>query len=348
MAAQYWATLSCNGAGTVPSIIVDEGGSADFTGVSYDLPLGGTVSCQICFDKLFSSEPPTCVNAGTYEPPPLCTCDTIKNDPALSASSSCPVPKKSKTVSFGGDVGDCYYCEDCTPSWSPWVPTAESLCEGVVDTQTSYDANACTGYPVDEAGNVYREQPVTGTKQPNWSEWVDANGAALDLGNKCDSQQVLARKYDLNGCKEDEHDAFYGTIPASDARCCNCHPGWSSTAPTCQAGEELKQEAAPANMGSAGCAVCYKCVPVECECPAGWSSSPPAASVSTGLQCPEGETLKTAAGSGTNPCDTCYACAPEGSCCCPSEEAYRCPGDCCCCPPGQAPVGIGCACEWTG
>jgi hypothetical protein len=124
MAVQYWATLSCNGTGTVPSKIVNAGASADFDGISYDLPLGGTVSCTICFDKIGSSEPPTCVNAGTYEPPPLCTCGTIQNDPAVSSSSDCPVPKKKKTVSFGGDVGDCYYCEDCTPSWSPWVPTA--------------------------------------------------------------------------------------------------------------------------------------------------------------------------------------------------------------------------------
>jgi hypothetical protein len=351
MAVQYWATLSCNGTGTVPSKIVNAGASADFDGIAYNLQFGGTVSCKICFDKLGSSEPPTCVNAGTYEPPPICTCDTIQNDPVLSSSSSCPVPKKTKTVSFGGDVGDCYYCEDCTPSWSPWVPTAESLCEGVEDTQTSYDANACSGYPVDDAGNVYREQPVTGTKQPNWSEWVDyTTGAALDLDSKCVWQQVVAKRYDLNGCKEDnEYDAFYGTIPNSDPQCCNCHEGWSRTAPTCQAGEELKQEGAPDYMGLAGCDICYKCEPVECECPEGWSSAAPSSDVGTGLQCPEGETLKTAAGSGTNPCDTCYACAPEDACCCPSETGHDCPGcGSCCCGVYYAPVGIGCACAYVG
>jgi len=54
----------------------------------------------------------------------------------------------------------------------------------------------------------------------------------------------------------------------------------------------------------------------DCECPEGWSSAAPAASVSTGLQCPEGQTLQTTGGTGDNPCETCYKCECCESACC--------------------------------
>ena len=79
-------------------------------------------------------------------------------------------------------------------------------------------------------------------------------------------------------------------------------------------------------------------IPLVCMCPDGWSRTAPSS-------CPEGEELQSATGEGGI---TCYACAPTGSCCCPTETGTACGIDCCCCGRYYAPVGIGCACEYVG
>jgi hypothetical protein len=50
-----------------------------------------------------------------------------------------------------------------------------------------------------------------------------------------------------------------------------------------------------------------------CTCDDGWSDSAPSLSVVTGEPCPAGKYLRTKAGAGGNPCQTCYKCDDCGS-----------------------------------
>lgn len=114
MADTYWAKLHCdNGVISPQSIFVNACGTASI-GSTFNHPMGGftSISCNICFDKTGSGFSNTnCVNAGTLNLTPRCTCADMPTVGAWSSSQPTCNPPGTKSYNFAGSAGMCYACD---------------------------------------------------------------------------------------------------------------------------------------------------------------------------------------------------------------------------------------------
>lgn len=289
-----------------------------------------------------------CNSVGQYDAKRPCECNDFKDSSGVPYQLQCAANETGvNTQNLYGSAGNCTACRTCNypdpNSESSWAPARSTRCDGKTFTQTTKsfaayptstskyyigcptqtrqatgtttpDYNAddiCAGVTVSMSPTncIGDEKQITGTKQPDWSGWVEyGSGLTYDFSQLCESVRKTMTRYDRNTCKNDEYKVFYGQIPNSAQACCDCDPGWSRTMPLptdCPNGVEQMSPSISSYQNA--CETCFRCK-ADCECPAGWSSSAPATSVSTGLQCPAGQTLQTASGSGDDPCDTCYKC----------------------------------------
>ena len=245
----------------------------------------------------------TCKTVESYEAKRPCKCNDFKDSSKVPYQSQCAANETQvNTQNLYGSAGSCKVCRTCNypdPNLeSSWEPAKSTRCDGKTFTQTTKsfaayptstskhylgcptktrqatgtttpDYNAddiCAGVTVSQSPTncIGDAKQITGTKQPDWSEWVEVGtGNTYDFSQLCEEIFKSMTRYDKNACKNDEYQSFYGQIPTSDPQCCNCHPGWSRTMPTDCVGD-VEQEAPPSSYGVNGCDICYKCGE-ECE-----------------------------------------------------------------------------------
>ena len=344
VADSWWVRARCEAPGAPStSQIVQANDGFDFALTSTASP-GQKIDCHVCFTPILNASAmgldlagdyPDCATV-SYTMPDECKCFLPPYPNAGRTESGHPCPGWSEWFDLNFGVVTITGPDKngaSTASGPLYAPN--KYCTGCEATKTSYDLCGC-------AGGTQSETYIGNGGDPTYDPWEPAVDKVC-AGTPFQQYRVVA----ANSCRA------CNTFLGPQAAVGTMQPDWSNWIGdrSLRCPDEVVTQYRYDKNGCvdwdeqevSGTKVCD-----DCECPAGWSSAAPAASVSTGLQCPEGQTLQTASGSGDNPCETCYACAPEGSCCCPSELAYSCPGDCCCCPSGSQPVGIGCACEFTG
>jgi hypothetical protein len=291
--ANYWTTLKCTtkgGSGGVSSTFsksVQPGKSVTFT-PTFSVSTGGTINCQICFENWgvpkpgggidYSQKYSKCNDAGSFTAKRGCECKDFKDSEGVPYQSSCASGAVGvNTQNFGGSAGFCKVCRSCSYDNSSWTgPEPSNACAGTTYTRT-LQSSVKYGGTTFTSGCPQQTKQATGTGVPTWGIWTPGEGT------KCASAGLFTQtKTDINGYCSPQTKQVTGTM----------EPDWSD----CVGGFRFDKNA---------CAQEEAC---DCECPAGWLTAAPAASVSTGLQCPEGQTLQTTGGTGENPCETCYKC----------------------------------------
>jgi len=279
------------------------------------------------------------VDLGGHKPKRGCECSDFKDSEGAPYASSCAAGSTSvNTSSKAYGKPPCSECKPCNydEADSAWKPLRSAYCSDKQFTRTNksfamhgggkfylgcpsktkqafgttpalFDTDAiCAGtkVPMAPTNCIGDRREVTGTKQPDWSEWVEyGTGTTFDFSLLCEDVTKSMTRYDRNGCQPNGYQGIRGTIPTDDPRCCYCHKGWSRGMPTsCPPGQGIKSAPAPSFLGLRGCDVCYKCD--ECECAGGASGFPP--------DCPPGQTVISVVGAGgSQSCAVCYRCSGD-------------------------------------
>lgn len=124
MSKRYWAKMKCGGVlgvGSVPSMFVNEGDSADFSVGNVKVRPGVNVKCQVCFREVFSDDPEVCIDAGEDSVPQNCPGECVDIECHESPS---------------GGIGDCNAVPFCEQTLvNPYNVQAFAHISGGVDDE---------------------------------------------------------------------------------------------------------------------------------------------------------------------------------------------------------------------
>jgi hypothetical protein len=311
VADSWWVRINCEAPGAPSdSRIVQANDDFDFALKSTAAP-GQKIDCHVCFTPILNGSAMGLDLAGDYP-----ECATV--------SYTMPVDCKCSLVAGqnGSASGNTTESGGPCPGWSDWFDlnlgvvtmtgpdqhgafTADGplikpnkYCNGCKATKTRYDLCGC--------GHAPENQSYTGTGgDPAYDPWEPAVEEVC-AGVSFQQYRVVSD----NSCLACQ--TFLGPQEAVGTM----QPDWSNWIgdPSLRCPDEVVTQYRYDKNACMdwqqqkvnGTKVCS-----DCECPEGWLTAAPAAKVSTGLQCPEGQTLQTTGGTGENPCETCYQCQDE-------------------------------------